>query len=87
MTQALITEFKYLSKGDFECLLIRLPSAQNGNVIDLSTKGLGGLTVLAIIEYDASTTPVLLNTSLATLSGSTLTINNSSTRTILIFAR
>ena len=89
MVVASLTDFKYISKGDIEVLVIRLPSAQNGNVIDLTTKGLGGLKVLKIEEYDASTTPTLIASSLATLdsAGYTLTVNNANTRTIFIWAR
>jgi len=89
MTVANITDFKYLREGDIQVVVIRLPSAQNGNVIDLTTKGLGGLKVLKIEEYDAAQTPALISASLATLdaSGNTLTINSASTRTIFIWAR
>ncbi len=90
MTIASITSVNKLSLANVEVLVIRLPSAQNGNTIDLSLKGLGGATILAIQEYDASTTPVLLTTNLATLSANAgaavLTVNNSSTRTLLIWA-
>ena len=89
MTQATITEFKYLVNGDIQVIVIRLPSAQNGNVIDLTTKGIGGLKVLKIEEYDAAQTPALISASLATLDagGNTLTVNSASTRTIFIWAR
>jgi len=86
---ASFTEFKYLINGDIQVVVIRLPSSQIGNFIDLSTKGLGGLKVLRIEEYDAAQTPALIAASLATLdaSGNTLTINSASTRTIFIWAR